>query len=97
MALGKFLKTPAESKRYAIEYVDWLDAGEYLATTTIAITPTTDPPLLCQIEPVVNTDTTASFFASGGVAGKTYKLIVSVTTTNGQIKEDAVMIEVRAL
>lgn len=95
--MGKFLKSPNESKRYSIDYVDWLDAGEYLSAVNISVSPTTSPPLLNDVNPLGLTDTTASFFIGSGTTGNSYKLIVRVTTTNGQIKEDVVMIEVRAL
>lgn len=94
MALGKFIKSPNEIKRYSVDYVNWLDTGEYLSSATVT------PPagtLLADVGALGATPTQLSFVVTGGDAGKSYKLTVSATTTTGQVKQDTVLIEVRAL
>jgi len=97
MPLGKFVKTPEEVKRYSVEYVDWLDTGEYLQSATITATPVTTNPLISQLQAFTANDTDLSFFVTGGVAGTTYKIVVRATTTNGQVKEDVILLEVRSI
>lgn len=98
MALGKFIKSPNEAKRYSIDYINWLDTGEYLSNATITFTPSTSTnQFLVDIDLIQANATVLSFFVFGGDAGKTYKLLVRATTSNLQVKEETVMIEVRAL
>ena len=97
MPLGKFVKSPEEVKRYAVEYVDWLDTAEYLQSATITATPVTTNPLIFQLQAFTANDTDLSFFVTGGVAGTTYKIVVHATTTNGQVKEDVILLEVRSI
>lgn len=94
MALGKFVKSPDEVKRYSVDYVDWLDAGEYLRAAVV--TPTPSGPII-DVQGVTTNDTDLSFFVTGGLAGTSYKLKTRIETTNGQVKEDTVLLEVRAL
>ncbi len=94
MTLGRRLQTPDETKQYSIDYSDWLDVGETLTAATVVATPTIPSPVTI----VVNRFATSiNFFVSGGSAGVRYKLIATVTTTNGQTKQDDITIEVRAL
>lgn len=97
MALGKFIKSPNEAKRYSIDYINWLDTGEYLVNSTITPTPSTAVNTLNIDIDIIPTGATAlSYFFFGGDVGVTYKLLVHTTTSTGQIKEDTVLIEVRA-
>lgn len=97
MPLGKFIKSPEEVKRYSVEYFDWLDTGEYLQSATISATPASASPLTFQLQAFTANDTELSFFVTGGVAGTNYKIVVHATTTNGQVKEDVILLEVRAI
>jgi len=98
MALGKFIKSPNEAKRYSIDYVDWLDTGEYLVNATITSTPSSAVNTLnIDIDLIETGETVLSYFFFGGDAGVTYKLLVHTTTSTGQIKEDTVLVEVKSL
>lgn len=94
MALGKFVKSPDEIKRYSVEYVDWLDAGEFIQACNVTVTPSGP---IVDVQGVTASDTDLSFFVTGGTAGTSYRLKTRVTTTNGQVKEDIILLEVRAL
>lgn len=96
MALGKFIKSPDEVKRYSIDYSNWLDTGEYLSAVTVTRTPSTGV-MTINPDAIGANDTDVSFFVSGGDAGVAYKILVHATTTNGQVKEDIVTIDVRAI
>lgn len=98
MALAKFKKTPNETKRYSIDYIDWLDTGEYLSTVIITATPSVATnPILVDVDLVQQGATAFSFLFSGGDTDITYKLLVRATTSASQVKEDVVAIEVKTL
>lgn len=94
MALGKFVKSPDEIKRYSVDYVDWLDTGEYLQAAVVTASPS--GPII-DVQGITSNDTDVSFFVTGGTAGTSYKLKTRATTTNGQVKEDIILLEIRAL
>lgn len=97
--LSKYTQTPDEDKRYAIEYSDWLDTSEYIEDIEFETTPTTSPPLSVGSTVIAQGDTGVNslvkFFISGGVDGKNYTLIVTITTSTGQIKQDTVLFQIR--
>jgi len=95
MNLGKFTKSPDERKRYVIEYEDWLDAGEQLSDATFTVSPTGALEIDAYL---INEDgLSLAFFAAGGNDGETYEVLVQVSTTGGQIKENTVLFVVREL
>jgi hypothetical protein len=97
MKLGNYPKTPAERKRYAIDYADWLDTGEVIASWTIVVAPVTTSPLVIDEVSLDLALTTLVFYASGGLHSKTYTATVTATTSGGQVKEDTVLFTVRNL
>ena len=90
MRIGRYLKTPAEVKRYSIEYGDWLDTGEYVSSALMTISPTTSPALAILSQSIPVNGTSLSFFISGGLADTTYTVDVKMTTSAGQVKEDTI-------
>lgn len=97
--LAKYTKSPEETKRYAIEYSDWLDTGESIDTVSFDITPATSPALAVQSSQIITGDTGAltnvRFFVTGGVVKTGYKVVVNIQTTGGQEKQDTVLFEIR--
>lgn len=97
--LAKYIQSPEETKRYSIEYSDWLDTGENLADISFEITPTTSPALSVLSSNIVLGDTGGltqlRFFVTGGVAKNSYKIIVNVATSGGQEKQDTVLFDIR--
>ena len=91
MRLGSFTKTPAERKRYAVDYTDWLDITESLQNVTFAVTPATTTPFVVDAVSTNPANTTVVFFVSGGDTGKQYTVDVKAYTTGGQTKEDIVL------
>lgn len=87
MPLVKYSKSPGETKRYAVDYDDWLDTGEQLTNITFEITPITVPPLTIASEVFEAGNRAVQFFVSGGVDHQTYRVLLTVETTGGQIKE----------
>jgi len=94
MRLGKFRKTPAEVKRYAISYDHWLDEGEYISTIAFAVSPSAGV-LVVAPDTVGQNVRQVGFFISGGSDKQSYTLVVTMTTTGGQTKQDSILVEVR--
>lgn len=99
MILGKLLKTPAERKRYSVDYSVWLSDGE--TVTNVAFAVSQDPTLETPVSPLdVDAYSIASptvvFFVSDGDNNASYSVDIQITTSTGQIKEDTVKFAVRA-
>ena len=90
--LGSFIQTPDEMKRYSIVYSDWLDPEETLSSASYEIDNVTTPPLA--ITSLTIADSFATFFVSGGVHQEVYKVVIEVETSDGQIKQDAIMFSI---
>jgi hypothetical protein len=86
MKLAKFKQTSFEVLRRSLDYSQWLAAGEVLTGVTFVVTDTTSPALVIPSNVLSNTGVV--FFASGGLSGFEYTVTVSVTTSQGQTKED---------
>lgn len=97
MRLGKYSKSPDEAKRYLIEYSDWLDTGEYISTINFSVISTNDGVLNITPDTIGANKTAISFLASGGIAGQTYDIAVTMTTTASQTKQDTILFTVRSL
>lgn len=89
MRLRRFTKTPDEVKRYGINYVKWLDASEQIDTVTLQVTGG-DGLLLANKSSVSPDAKEVVFFVSAGTAGKNYNVIVEISTTIGQVREDTI-------
>jgi hypothetical protein len=100
MRLGKYTKTPEERKRYTIDYTDWLDSGETVTTITYEVTFADDSAVTGSAveidESGVDADSLGGyFFAAAGEDGEQYKVVATMTTTGGQVREDAILFNVR--
>lgn len=93
MKLGSFIKTPNETKQYAIDYSKWLENGETLVSATFSVSPAG---ITFGTYVIDGTGTILSFYVSGGTDGTYYVVKVLATTAIGQIKEDTVHFNVRA-
>lgn len=96
MRLGNFIKAPAEAKRYRIEYNDWLDTGEYCASVTFAVSPTSGVTPLSIFSDTIGASSTAlTIFVTGGAADTQYTVTVNMTTSGNQVKQDTLVFTVR--
>jgi hypothetical protein len=93
--LAKYVKAPVETKQYSIDYSVWLNTGETISSVSYLIIPTGTLAVAGSL--IAADNKSISFFVSGGDDGVTYELLVIVTTSSGQTKEDAVLFVVRAL
>ncbi len=95
MRIGSFYITPNERKRYTIEYSDWLDNGETILTKAFTVQDVTSPPLVVDGDLIDISGTPISFYVSGGVDQNQYDVIVKITTSNSQTKEDRIIYNVK--
>lgn len=95
MRLAKFSKTPDERKRYTVDYTDWLETSETVASATYAVREATTPALVVDAQSILSGNKKVSFYVSGGDDGETYNVEVKITTSTGQVKEDVVIFAVR--
>lgn len=90
-------KDPAEQIFYSTDFSALLSAGETLSTATasLRVTSGTDaaPSAMLSGLPVI-TGSIVSQLVIGGVAGSTYLLGISVTTSTGQVFVEAAQLDV---
>jgi hypothetical protein len=94
--LYQFTQTPLEKRMRTIDYSNWLDVGETLSDHAIAVSPSSDPPLVASDAFSSSANTQITFFISGGVVGTVYQVKCLATTSQGQVKEDNIQIAVYA-
>ncbi|MGE0677763.1 hypothetical protein [Pseudolabrys sp.] len=95
MSLAKYKKAPADVKRYAIDYSDWLDSGETIDSVSFAVSPS--GALSVPSNEISDDELSVTYFVSGGNDGVTYRVVVTIVTSGGQIKEDLILFVVREL
>lgn len=97
MALGRVKKTSAEVKRINVDYVRWLGTSETISAKSFTITPVTSPALTIGSSSIAADGKSVSAFIDGGTDDTAYDLIVQITTTDGQIKQDEIKVTVNNL
>lgn len=95
MKLGRFSKTPAERKRYAVDYSQWLETGETVTQRQFVVTPATTPPMEVDASSITNGGLNVVFFVSNGKDAQQYKVELVSTTSLGQVKEDVIYFNVK--
>lgn len=96
MPAARYVKAPAEKKRYQLDYSDWLDTSEQVSGAVFSVDKVTAPPLVVDGVQVMPNGTGVQYYISGGVDGAAYNVIVTMTTTVGpQVKEDDIFVSVR--
>ena len=95
MLLGKFTKEPADRKRYAIDYQDWLEQPEIITNIDVQIP---QGGVSFFVDSIVTDELKKQVFlyVSGGEDGETYDVIVTIDTTASQIKQDYIQFDIRA-
>jgi len=92
--IGKYVKAPTDVKKYNADYDDWLDTGETIDEVTFSVSPS--GALTADDETIDGDGRGFEFFVSGGNTGVTYTVLITIVTSGGQTKEDAVLFVVRA-
>ena len=97
MPLGRFKQHTNEIKRYSIDYTQWLDAGETVSDVVYTVQNVTVPPLEVLDTVISDDNVQVTFYVSGGVDGESYEVVVKMSTTGGQVKEDELVYIIEAL
>lgn len=96
--LGKFIQSPIERKRYLLEYADWFtnsaNPSGTISSVVFSSIPATTPAEVDAYE-INDPATSITIFISGGLNGVQYRILVTITTSDGQIKEDEIIVTVR--
>lgn len=88
MKLGRFIKAPGETKRYSIDYSNWLDSGETVTSVSFSVSPNDTLAVLnSSINP---SGVLVVFYVEGGTAGSVYETTVTASTSASQVKQDVV-------
>lgn len=90
--LETFEKQPADILDYDIDYVNWLPKNDFVSSVS---TTTSPPGLDVDAAIVINDGTRVKLWVSGGDAGETYKVEVTVTTNLSRVKQDEVRFRVK--
>lgn len=95
MKLGKYSLTPTENKLYTLDYSQWLADSEILQSVTFVVTPADTPAFAITNGAIAMDGKSLSYHAGGGVDGHTYEIIVQITTSLTQVKDDSVYYAVK--
>lgn len=89
MKLNKFRKGPADSKRYVVDYSDWLNDNETVLSVTVVGSVPVDNFYVASFTVDIG-GLQVIFYISGGVSGKSYDVTITATTSLAQVKQDTV-------
>jgi len=87
MQIGKFRKAVADRKKYTVDYVNWLESDETI-TAVAASVPAPADDFYVDMFVVDTTGKLVVFYVSGGLSSGEYRVVVKITTSENQIKED---------
>lgn len=93
--IKKFIQHPDERKRYTVDYSKWLDTGETISSVILEVTPTTVPALVLDGKVIAVDGKSVSFFVSAGDDTETYDVLVTGTTSAGQVKTLCILFAIR--
>lgn len=90
--IATFEKQPVDVLDYDIDYASWLPDNDVISSVQ-----TTVLPIGLEIDTaiVINSGTRIKLWVSGGEAGETYKVEVTVTTSLNRVKQDEVRFRVK--
>lgn len=88
MATVTYVKHPNARLDYAVDWSAWLPSGDTIASVVWVV------PADLTLTSQSNTNTVATAWLEGGVAGETYFVGCQITTTLGRVDERALSIRV---
>lgn len=100
MILGKFIKQPAETLDYDIDFAEFFTDGDTIVSVGDPPVPsplsiTVDVPGLTIGGTYVINGTIVKQWLSGGVDGGRYKVTITVTSNSGRVKQVEFMLRVK--
>jgi len=94
MKIATIKKQPNERRRYGIDYSEALDFGDVI----INVTTNVEPSGLTVSAGVPGSGDFINLICEGGVTGQTYKVTLTITTTDSnEIIEDEVTVRVKEI
>jgi hypothetical protein len=87
--IGTITQQPADVLDYDVDCTDLLDGGDTLASVTSTATPSG-----LTVNSILGTDY-VKVWVRDGVAGTSYKIEVTVTTTLGRTKQDELKVRIK--
>jgi hypothetical protein len=88
MLLGTKQHTAGNLTRYVIDYTDWLDEGESVATCTVVLNPAFTIPDITIGAASVLSSKKVLFTLSGGSLNEIFTLDVEITNSRSEVKND---------
>lgn len=85
----QWIKAPGARKDYSRDWADWL------GTDTIASSSWSADDTGISVESSTHTDKTTTVWLSGGVVGKTYRVVNTIVTTGGRTEVKSIKINVK--
>lgn len=95
MKLGSYTQQPRERLPYIVSYAEALSSNDNVVTAEVFVTPVILDDNVAVDAQV--SDPSVRFYFTGGVSGTTYKVTLLVTTRDGSVFEDEVIIKVKEL
>ena len=86
--IATYEKQPADVLDYDIDYATWLPDNDAIDTAEVVVSPTGG--MVIDLTLVIENNTRVKIWASGGASGTTYKAEITVTTTDGRVKQDEI-------
>ena len=90
MKLGTTSKQPAERFSYTVDYSEALTTGDNVQTATATVSPAG-----LTLDNVGVYDPRVKFWASGGTDGVAYKVTLTVTTADGRVFQDEIVLKIK--
>ena len=90
MRLGITSKQPIEKLSYSVSYKDALTAGDNVDTATVVSVPAG-----LTITNVGVFDPLVKFWVAGGINNTVYKTVITVSTSDGRIFQDDLVVKVK--
>lgn len=92
MILGTFIKQPADTMDYDINYSEWLTFNDNVQEAAILIEGSDST--LIKVSHFIN-DPVIKIWLSGGTAGITYKVTCTMTSADGRIRQDEFKMKIK--
>lgn len=86
--LATFEKQPIEVLDYDIDYTAWLAGNDEIESVVATVTP--ESGMSADLVLIVDAKTKVKLWMHGGSAGTTYTAEITITTTDGRVKQDEV-------
>lgn len=92
MILGNFTKQPIDVLDYDIDYSEWLTTNDNVENVNVTV----EPSGLTVGNTFIN-DPRVKIYLSSGANGTTYKITITMTTTDGRVKQDEFKLKVKEI